>query len=200
MKCKSVEKWISDSLDKDISERKISLIEKHVIRCPSCRAFRENILLLEKEARTIAIAEVKQDYKQEFSLRLKSKILSLEEKENKVALPFLKQRWVLVSSAFVLAAIMMSVFLLILPEKVQEMEFYAFSFGDAVEGIYREIGEDIELERAFNSQILAAIDDLLNSSAWTEQQRTEEDFFLWEDLTDEDLEFLESAIKKETKL
>ncbi|MGD8540277.1 MAG: zf-HC2 domain-containing protein [Candidatus Aminicenantes bacterium] len=200
MRCKSVEKWISDSLDKDISERKKSHIEKHVTRCPSCRAFRENILLLEKEARTIAIAEVSHDYKQEFSLRLKSKILSLEEKEKKVALPFLKQRWVLVSSAFVLAAIMMSVFLLILPEKVQEMEFYAFSFGDAVEEIYREIGEDIELERAFNSQILASIDDLLNSSAWTEQQRTEEDFFLWEDLTDKDLEFLESAIKKETKL
>lgn len=200
MKCKSVEKWISDSLDKDISERKKSLIEKHLTRCPDCRAFRENILVLEKEIRTIDIVEVSQDYKKQFSSRLKSRILSLEEKDKKIALPFFKQRWILASSAFVLAAILVSVFLLILPERGQEMEFYAFSFGDAVEEIYIEIGDDLELERAFNSQILASINDLLSPSAWTEQQRTNDDLFLWEDLTDEELEFLESAIKKETKL
>ena len=146
------------------------------------------------------MAEVSQDYKQEFSNRLKSRIISLEEEETKGATPFLKKKWVLASSAFVLVAIFVSVILLLLPEKVQEMESYAFSFGDAVEEVYWEIADDIELESAFNSQILTSINNLLGPATWTEQLRTQDDFFLWEDLTDEEMKSLESAIKKETKL
>ena len=80
------------------------------------------------------------------------------------------------------------------------MELYAFSFSDAVEDIYWEIGDDIKLERAFNSQILASIDRLISPMDWAERPRREDDFFLWEDFSEEELKFLESAIEKEKKL
>jgi hypothetical protein len=200
MRCRTTKKWISDSLDKNVSERKKHYIEKHVAHCPSCRAFRENILHIEDEAKIIEMTEFTQDYKQEFGSRLKSRILSLEEKEKKETLPFFKQSRVLAPSALLFVAIIVAVFLLFLPERMPEREFYALSFGDAVEEVYREIGDDIELERAFNSQILSSIYDLLSPSAWIDLQETENDFFLWEDLTDEELKFLESEIKKEKKL
>lgn len=187
-------------MDKDLSERKKILIGKHVKHCPRCRAFRDNILLLEEEAKNIEIAEVSQIYQQQFASRLKSKIMSLEDKEKKEALSFFKQKWVLASSAFIMVAILGAVILLFLARHEQEVEFFAFSFSDAIEEVYWEIGDDIELERAFNSQILTSINDLLSPSAWTEIQRVEDDLFLWDDLTDEELQFLESEIKKETKL
>ena len=102
--------------------------------------------------------------------------------------------------AFVLVGILVSGILLLLPDRTQEMELYVFSFGDAVEDIYREIGENIELERAFNTQILASIDNLISPVSWTEEQSRQDDIFLWEDFSEEELKFLESAIKKEKKL
>lgn len=200
MRCKTVERWISDSLDKDVSGRKKILIKKHVNDCPSCRTFRENILQIEAEAKNLETREVSPAYMQEFSTRLKSRILSLEKKEKIETLPFFKQKWVLAASAFFMVAVIGLVFLLFLPEKVPEKEFYVFSFDEALEEVYREIGDDIELESEFNSLILASIDNLLRPSAWAEIQRTEDDFFLWEDLTDEELKFLESEIKKEMEL
>lgn len=200
MRCKTVEKWISDSLDKNVSERKTLQIEKHVKDCPGCRAFHDNILQIESETKNLETTEVSPAYKQEFANRLKSKILSLERKEKKEELPFFKQKWIFAASAFLMVTVLGFVFFLSMPEKIQEKEFYVFSFDEAVEEVYREIGDDIDLERAFNSQILASINNLLSPSAWAEEQRTEDDLFLWEGLTDEELKFLESAIKKEKKL
>ena len=196
MSCRKIEKWISDSMDKEISGRKKLLIEEHVKDCSSCRSFRDTILRIEDEVKNLEMTDVSSAYFQEFSTRLKSRLLSLKGEEKKESPPFIKPQWVLTASAFVMAIVIGIVILLSLPKKIQEEEFYAFSFDKAVEEVYREIGDDIQLDQAFNSLILTSINDLLSPSGWAEMQRPEDDLFLWENLTDEELTFLESEIKK----
>jgi hypothetical protein len=56
------------------------------------------------------------------------------------------------------------------------------------------------LEELFNSVISASIGENLEDSGWGERPDFYENLILWEDLTEEEMRFLESEIKKNNKL
>ncbi|GAH75314.1 unnamed protein product, partial [marine sediment metagenome] len=79
-------------------------------------------------------------------------------------------------------------------------EIYVFSFESSLAKIYQEIGSDQELEQLFNSVILASIGETFGDSGWGERPDFYENLILWENLTEEEMRYLESEIKKDNKL
>ena len=74
---------------------------------------------------------------------------------------------------------------------------YVFSLENSLASIYMEIGDDSELEELFNSILVESIDEYLEDSEWMERPDYLENLLLWEDFTEEEIEFLESEIKKD---
>ncbi len=79
----------------------------------------------------------------------------------------------------------------------QPQEMVVVSLENSLASIYQEIGEDSELEELFNSILVESIDEYLEDSEWRERPDVLENPLLWESLTEEEIKFLESEIKKD---
>jgi hypothetical protein len=66
-----------------------------------------------------------------------------------------------------------------------------------VEEIYREIGDEPAVQEAFHALVSASLNEMLSSTDWEAKEEWEDNFFLWEELSEEELRILEREIKNE---
>jgi len=198
MRHQKIELWLSNSIDGKLRERKKRFLESHLRKCSSCRSFAENIQIIHEEAKNLEKPEVSPAYWKEFTSKIITEISSPQQDKVRVSLPFFRRKlsWAGAALLFVIVA---GLFLYLTKTKAVQEE-YIFSFENSVTKIYQEIGSDPELEDLFNSVILASIGETLEDSEWDERPDFYENLILWEDLTEEEMKFLESEIKKDTKL
>ena len=192
MNCQRIEKWISDSLDGELAERKKNRLEDHLRKCSSCRSYKSKMTKIHELSQSLPWPEKSPVYWQGFSLRLRKKLSALEPERKRVH----RWRWAyLAAGTAVLTLVIGSLFFIQkLSQKPPVEEFYIFSFEEAMADISLEIGNDVELEDLLNSIILEDINALVRETTGPYN-----DYFFLEFLTEEEIEFLESAIKKEMK-
>ena len=197
MKCQQIEQWLSDSVDGAISEKEKAVIEAHIATCPACRTFRNQIEQINEEARNLEAPDVSPEQSREFSSRLRSALAEIEEEKSKGVLHAFRNKWVFVPASVIMISLFILIFVFYEKGDFQDDEFYVFSFGDAVEEIYLEIGDNAALLEKFNHLISASINEMLLTPDWDETLGWEDDLFFWEELSEEELGNLESEIKKD---
>jgi hypothetical protein len=158
MRCGTIEKWISDELDGDLSGRKIRRLDLHLAACAACRAYRNRLERLQREAGPLRAPSVPADYWETSVARLQQKIRS-EAPAPATARPrptlSPRMRWAWSGSAGLLAA---AVFLVLAVFRMNPpLEPYPISFEEAVNGVFSQIGDNAELEKDFDVVVLASI-------------------------------------------
>jgi hypothetical protein len=198
MRCKTIEKWLSDRIDGELSERKIKALQAHLERCHSCRSYAAALEKIQDEARSIERPEVSPSFWIGFTSRLKADLNS-KRQEKILEPPLVKRwRWAGASAALTLLIVAGLYFFLFFEKPVPEM--YVFSYEESITQIYQEIGGDFELEEMFNLVVLASIGEILEGSGWQDSPGFQENSLLWENLSDEEMMLIESEIKKEEKI
>ncbi len=198
MRHKKIEKLLSNNVDGELPEKDKKILKSHLRKCSSCSSFAENIKKIHEEARSLERPEVSPVYWEEFTSRIKAEISSAHHESKKPAPLFLRWKWAWGGAALIFV-IVVGLLIYVIQNSTPQEE-YIFSFENSVAKIYQEIGSDAELEELFNSAILASIGETLEDSEWGERPDIYENLILWEDLTEEEMKFLESEIKKDNKL
>lgn len=197
MKCQQIERWLSDSVDGAISKKEKAIIEAHIETCPVCRAFRNQIEKINEEAKNLYAPEVSPAQSREFVSRLRSALIEIGEEKNKGVLHVFRNKWVFVPASVIMISLFILIFVFYEKGDFQYEEFSVFSFGNAVEEIYQDMGSDLVLQQAFNSLVSASINEMLITVDWDETLNLEDDLLLWEEFSEEELGNLEPEIKKD---
>ena len=200
MKCQQSERWLSDSVDGAISKKEKAIIEAHIETCPACRTFRNQIKKINEEAKNLDAPEVSPAQSREFVSRLRSALIEIGEEKNKGVLHVFRNKWVFVPASVILVSLFILIFDLYEKRDFQYEEFSVFSFGNAVEEIYQDMGSDLVLQQAFNSLVSASINEMLITAELDETLNLEDGLLLWEEFSEEGLGNLESQIKKDRNL
>ncbi len=195
MKCKKIEKWLSDRIDGELSKEKERLLEDHLERCASCRSYAASIEKLQDEAVSIKDAEISPAFWEGFASKLKANLKSFQQERKERRPLVLGWRWI-GSGAALLAVVVVGLYLLFF-QSPPPQEMYVFSLENSLARIYQEIGDDAELEKLFNSVIMESIGESLEDSEWRKRPDFLENLLLREDITEEEMKFLESEIKKD---
>ncbi len=197
MSCEKIKKWLSDSLDGELSEKKRKILKLHLQSCAGCRVYSVNLEKIHDKAKSFKQVGTSPAYWEEFGTRLRAKISSAPRVKRRGLPFFLRWKWVWAGAAVLIAIALLFVF--DLGQGKAPQEIYVFSFEDTLSQIYQEIGGDYELEELFNSLILASIGESLERDR-ASMLDLYEDAFLLENLSEEEIGFLESEIEKETQL
>lgn len=198
MRCRTIEKWLSDRIDGELSEKKIKALEVHLERCSSCRSYAAALEIIQDEARRVQKPVVDPFYWEKFTSRLKAD-LSSQKQGKRLEQPFAKRwRWAGAGAALTLL-IVLGLYFLRFSEKPAP-KVYVFSYEESLNQIYQEIGRDPELENMFNLVVLASIGESLEEPEWRDSTGFQDNPLLWENLSEEELKLIESEIKKEEKI
>ena len=197
MKCQQIEQWLSDSLGGVISEKKKAVIEAHIATCPDCQAFRDQIERIDEEAKNLDAPSVSPVQGLEFPSRLRSTLIEMEEGQNKGVFHVFRNKWVFVPASVIMIFLFVLIFVFYEKGDFQDEEYYVFSFGNAVEEIYRDMGSDLALHEAFHSLVSASINEMLITTDWDEMLSWEDGLLLWEEISEEELGHLEPEKKKD---
>ncbi|MEE8605284.1 MAG: zf-HC2 domain-containing protein [Candidatus Aminicenantaceae bacterium] len=200
MKCQQIERWLSDSVDGAISKKEKAIIEAHIETCPACRTFRNQIQKINEEAKNLDAPEVSPAQSREFVSRLRSALIEIGEEKNKGVLHVFRNKWVFVPASVIIISLFILIFIFYEKGDFRYEEFSVFSFGNAVEEIYQDMGSDLVLQQAFNSLVSASINEMLITAELDETLNLEDGFLLWEEFSEEGLGNLESQIKKDRNL
>lgn len=194
MKCEHIEKWLSDRLDGKLSEERTKALDAHLAKCASCRAYAKSIEKIHKEAERLAKPDVSPVFWERFAARLKDNLESIQQKKERKPRA-LKWSWAWSGAALlVVVAVSLTLFFSL---KKPPQEIYVFSLENSLARIYQELGEDSELEEMFNSILVESIDESLEDSGWREHPDFLENFLIWENLTEEEMKFIESEVRKD---
>ena len=198
MRCRKIEKLLSDNIDGELPEKKNKILETHLRKCSPCSSYAENIERLHEQAKNLEMHEVSPVYWEKFTSRIKTEISYAQQEKMRGSPLFLRWKWAWAGAALLFVVVVG--LLLYLTQNRTPQEVYIFSFESSLAKIYQEIGSDQELEQLFNSVILASIGETLEDSGWGERPDFYENLILWENLTEEEMRYLESEIKKDNKL
>ncbi len=194
MGCKKFEKWLSDRIDGELSEVKMKLLEVHLEKCASCRSYAKDLATIQKGSETIQLPEHSLSYWEEFISRLKEGVSSPKPKpEKREMLTGRRWKWAWAGAVFILAVAVGLVF--ILGRYPAPQERVVFSLESSLVRIHQEIGNDTELEEIFNSVILSSIGEALEESGLGTRSDFYKNPLFWENLSEEDLNYLELEIK-----
>ncbi len=197
MGCTKIEKWLSDRIDGELSQKKNKALEAHLEKCAACQSYAASVEKIHDEARSMRRPDASPVFWEGFETRLKANLDSfrLKEKEKRTFKIGWKWAW---SGAALLAVVVVGLYLLFFQGKPSP-ELVVFSLENSLTEIYQEIGDDSELEELFNSLVIASIGESLDGSDWEESPGMYENLLLWEDLTEEEMKVIESGIKDDVK-
>lgn len=197
MKCKKIEKWISDLIDEELSERKRREVEDHLQKCSLCRAYQERLERIQTTVKEVDSSQVPPDYWEEFPSRIKERISASRPRQRERRRFAWGWKWAWVGAALILV-VLMGMYLLHFQPRA-EREVYVFSFEDSLVQVFQEIGENSELAALFNTVILASIEEMLGETDREIVPGLESLYFPEEEFTEEELIQLDLEIKKEIK-
>lgn len=186
---------MSDLLDGRLSVQKQISLDQHLKRCEECRVYKQRLEIIRRETRSLSETPVPSDFFADFPRRLEARLVEVRPSEKRGILGW-KRGW-LPAAAGLLVVIFLALWLFRSGAKV-DGEVYVLSLDEAVGQVVYEIGGDAELEIAFNSLILATIEEIVENS-YLDARDVTRNPLLWEDLSEEDWRLLESEIKKDRK-
>jgi hypothetical protein len=207
MRCQKIEKWISDFIDDELSEKKKKILKDHVQICRRCRAYQSNLQKLREEVHALEARETAPQSLLDFSSRLRTGLESWEQRKRKdtAVSPVWKWRWERgwdwKYAAVGLAVTFLILMFILLPQRTSQYEskFYVFTIEDVLTQVFSEIGDNPELENSYNSIILRSLENELDVLGYIQTADPYDYPLIWEELTEEELKFIESEIKKEMK-
>jgi hypothetical protein len=193
MRCEKIEKWLSDKIDEELSERQKRILKSHLEKCSSCQAYIRDLEKIQIEARSLENPELSPDDWIAFTSRLQRSLSSLKS-EKKVTFPFfVRWRWQAAGVALI-AVIALGLLLLFYPSRALP-ELHVFSFEESFSQIYKEIGRDQDLEEMFNSILLVSIGENLMDSGGDKAPAFHKDFY-FDNFIDEEMKWIVNEIEK----
>lgn len=196
MSCKKSERKISDLLDGRLSDKQKSILENHISLCPSCREYKNQLMLLSSNVREREIKKMSKDSAQEFSIRLKRRLLNeQQQKKQKNRFPGF-EKWAFCAAGFIVVLLLLVYFVVFQPVSIQTEEYFVLSFEDALGSLYGEINNDVELEELFNTIIMASLDEALEELDEEAIPLILENALYRESISEEDLKILKSKTKQ----
>lgn len=208
MSCGTWKKRISDAQDGALSGKQAVRLERHLRQCVSCRTYRDDLARLGKGAKDLADPGLAPGEWEDFGRRLDSRLAaSVPPREAgggrddeqgdvrvRARLPVF-WTWARAGVGFLILAFVVTYFAVLRPRRGQEPVF--LSFEDSVAQVIGEIGPDPELESSFNRQIVVSISEAAGDESETSAVRFDDNPMFWEGMSEEDLRFIESELRKE---
>jgi hypothetical protein len=201
MKCQKIEKWISDLVDGELSDKKKMILERHLKDCPSCREYKKHLYSIQTEIEDWKNPEESPSLSTDFSSRLRVK-LSAASGSEKVKL--FKPGWTwggkwIYAAGLVLLAVATAALLILMPQSRNGLngEQVVLSIEEAMDKVFQEIGDDTDLEEIFNTLIVSSIEKTIEDTHQEESLYLHPEYLFLDDLTDEELTILKKEIKNE---
>jgi hypothetical protein len=196
MRCAKYERWISDRLDGALSVEKGKKLETHLAACLSCRAFSRTAQRVQQEAKAIPAAPVPEGYWEESLNRLRKRLDAPSPRAEKKPFLGLGWKWVFVAAPLVLLVVAGGI--LFFSRPAATAADYYLNDHERLGLIYSEIGDNPELERAFNRVLESSIQDHLSGEGEVLENHLENPL-LYRVVSDEDMAFVVEELKKEMK-
>jgi hypothetical protein len=196
MTCEKYERWISDALDGELPEKAGAKLAAHLAGCPVCRAYKERLGRLQKAATSQSDAPVAPGYWDEFSDRLRARMLP-REPERRPSRPLIwgwRWAWLAVPAALAAAFIGLGI-LRQGPVVGQDV----FSYEVFLNGLAQDTAEDTELVNSFDEVILGSLEEEVGSAALDVISPFDQDPFYWDNLSDDEVRLIDQEIRKELK-
>jgi hypothetical protein len=198
MRCKKAEKWISDWMDGVLSARREGILRSHLARCRSCSEYARQVRLLKEETEALYAGAAGAFDGEAFSARLRSNLVRQKRGEGKISSSPGKPAWRWAAAATSLL-LLLSIQLLFPPSRYEETwaNLYPNSYEGTLSEITRELQLDRGLEDVFNSLILTSIEEELDGEEMDYYGGYPWRSLLMEELSEEDLKWLEKELKKD---
>lgn len=199
MRCATMKKRLSDLLDGALAPEKKARLEAHLNDCPACRAYRADLVRLQAEA--APPSDRSPEYWAGFEKRLATKLDSVEAGRGPLhAASFSpRRRLAWAAAGFLVLAAAGTYFALIRPGAgTGETAWVAYE--DPLTPLLQEAESDPELGSLVNREILASIGDMAPGPEAETFAPVADDPLFWEGLSDSELEFIASELKKDSGL
>jgi len=191
MNCRRYEKWISDEIDRALSAEKTGRLREHLEECTGCRSYREMVIRLQHGTGLLPRPDLRPDFWSDFSRRLELETRTGRPRPARLRTPFQRWAWSGAGAGLLLALGLA----LWLSRPGTAGGSYLFSFEEAIDSLSERIGENPEIEELFNALIQNSIEDQKSGAA----PHFSDEPLIWENLSDEELSAVETALKKVIK-
>jgi hypothetical protein len=197
MRCEKARKWVSDSRDGTLEPGRAVRLERHLQACHACRSYRDDVARIEETVATTSVPEPGPEYWRDFDRRLEARLgaAALAPSRGK-AVVHVRWKWAWAGASFIVLAFVGTYLAVLRPTRVQGP--VALSAEEILTQVFGEIGSDQELEASFNREILASIRETVAVRPEDAFLRFDDNPFVWEGMSEEELRFIEAELKKET--
>jgi hypothetical protein len=197
MKCEKARKWISDSRDGALAAGRAACLERHLRACPECRSYRHDVVRIEETVAAASVPEPGPDYWRDFERRLEAGLGEVAAAPSRgKAVAHVRWKWAWAGASFIVLAFVGTYLAVLRPSRVQDP--VALSNEEILTQVFGEIGADQELEASFNREILASIRETVAVRPEEAFLRFDDNPFVWEGMSEEELRFIEAELKQET--
>jgi len=204
MKCRKVEKWISDDLDGTLSLRRQKKLRAHAAVCASCRAYGGRLKKIQAEAKRLPGPALPPAYWERSLSRLESSlagvggqtVIKLRPGRTPAFFPALRWAW---AGAASLLAVGLGLYLMFFQSR-GPLVTTPLSFGDQINSLYERIGENAELETEFNSLLHASIVEEAGESDGDVKPLLYGSSRFLDSLSDEEILILDAEISRALKI
>jgi hypothetical protein len=205
MRCKKIEKWISDGMDGKLPRRISRKVSAHLADCRECRSYEGRLKRIETEARSLPMPLPGRPYWESSIERLKASLTAEQGKgvrtSSKQSPAFFRKpqlAWAGAASFFAVAAGLY--LLLMLPGSKSLPEYMPASWEDGLTHIYEKIGDNPDLEAGFDTALQASIEEHAGEKPGEVKHFLYGNVDFVDSLSDEEIGLLEAAIGRQPKL
>jgi len=195
MRCRRSRRFISDKLDGALRPRLGRALEAHLERCPDCRAHERTLRRLDSGASRAGRLDFTPEAGEEFLRRLDRR---LDQERQRAGSPVGK-RWLWSAAGLTAVAVAVLAWVLVL-RPVPSPDIYALSESDVFSRIIDQYSRDPGWETSFNDALLASIDDSTISREESYPTDPWDNPLLWEGVSREELNQLETEIASDAAI
>ena len=200
MSCKNKKRKISDLIDGRFPAQQKSVLENHISRCLSCQEYKNQLIELRSQVRGREQKVMSKDETQEFSIRLKNRLLNEQRKEKKMNRFPGFEKWACAVAGFTIVLFLLVYFVILQPISVQTEEYFVLSYEEAIENISRELNQEPGLVDVFNSILTASLNEAFEELGEDKVSLILENFIYDEKSGIEDTKILESKTKRDENI
>jgi hypothetical protein len=192
---------VSDALDGALSAARAARLERHLAGCASCRAYRRGVTLIQENAAGLADPHLEPSDWADFGRRLEARLASSASPSPgalRADRPvFLRMKWAWATAVVALAFV--ATYLVVLRPRMRPEQAYV-PFEESVAQVLGEAGATPGLENSFNQAIMASIEESVRPAGEEAPVSFGDNPLFWESLTDGELGYIESALRREKGL
>lgn len=197
MRCKKVQKWLSDAIDGELGEKRQEVLRRHLEKCSQCQFYAGFLRKIQESAHSWESLLPPSEYWQNFQSRLFKRISYLGGEERKHLPLLLRWKWAWMGAGILFLAVLSGILFLSSPRPSSAS--YVFSFEEAMNRVYQKIGGDLDLEETFNHMVLVSLEEEIGSIPRESLPGLFDDPLLFKEWTEEEMKIIESVIKRETR-